>query len=56
MRAFSSHPLGRLIAVIKRRARVAGMFPNAATITRLIGVMLLQQNDKWSLNRRCMQL
>jgi putative transposase len=32
-----------------------GIFPNDASITRLVGAML-EQNDEWSLNRRYMQL
>lgn len=30
--------------------------PNDASITRLAGAMMLEQNDEWSLNRRYMQL
>lgn len=33
-----------------------GIFPNDASIVRLVGTMMLQQNDEWSLNRRYMQL
>ena len=33
-----------------------GIFPNDASITRLVGAMVLEQNDEWSLNRRYMQL
>jgi len=33
-----------------------GIFPNDASITRLVGAMMLEQNDEWSLNRRYMQL
>jgi putative transposase len=36
--------------------RVVGIFPNDASITRLVGAMMLEQNDEWSLNRRYMQL
>jgi len=35
---------------------VVGIFPNGASITRLVGAMMLELNDEWSLNRRDMQL
>ena len=53
---YSTNPLERLNAEIKRRTRVVGIFPNDASITRLVGAMMLEQNDEWSLNRRYMQL
>lgn len=31
------------------------IFPNDASIVRLVGAMMLEQNDEWSLNRRYMQ-
>jgi len=52
----STNPLERLNAEIKRRTNVVRIFPNDAAATRLVGAMLLDQNDEWSLNRRCMQL
>ena len=39
-----------------RLAGCVGIFPNDASITRLVGAMMLEQNDEWSLNRRYMQL
>jgi putative transposase len=53
---YSTNPLERLNAEIKRRTNVVGIFPNDASITRLVGAMMLEQNDEWSLNRRYLQL
>ena len=40
----------------KRRADVVGIFPNEASITRLISAVLLEQNDEWLLQHRYMQI
>ena len=52
----TTNPLERLNAEIKRRTDVVGIFPNEAAITRLVGALLLEQSDEWSLQRRYLQL
>lgn len=52
----STNPLERLNKEVKRRADVVGIFPNEASITRLIGAVLLEQNDEWLLQCRYMQI
>jgi putative transposase len=52
----STNPLERLNKEVKRRAHVVGIFPNEASITRLIGAVLLEQNDEWLLQHRYMQV
>lgn len=47
----STNPIECLNGEIKRRTNVVGIFPNEAAITRLIGVILLEQNDDWAVQR-----
>ena len=47
----STNPIERLNGEIKRRTEVIGIFPNEDAIVRLIGAILLEQNDEWAVQR-----
>jgi len=50
----STNPIERLNKEIKRRSRVVGLFPNDASIMRLVGALLVEQTEEWHLTRRYM--
>lgn len=50
----STNTLERLNKEVKRRSDVVGIFPNEASITRLLGAVLAEQNEDWLLQNRYM--
>jgi putative transposase len=51
-RLHSTSPLERLHKEVKRRTGVVGIFPDRASLIRLAGMQLAEQDDEWAVADR----
>ena len=51
-RLHSTNPLERLHKEVKRRSSLVGIFPDRESLSRLVGMVLVEQDDEWSVADR----
>ena len=51
-KVWSTNPLERLNGEIKRRTNVVGVFPNDASVARLVTAVIVETHDEWAVSER----
>lgn len=52
----STNPISRLVKEMTHGADGVGIFPDEASIRRLNGAVLFEQNDEWQTSSRCVMV
>jgi len=52
----TSNAMERLIEEVRRRERVIRIFPNRESLTRLLGALLIEFDEKWASGRRYLDM
>ena len=52
----TTNMLERLNREIKRRTRVASLFPNEASLLRLVSAILMETSEEWETSRKYLTL
>jgi putative transposase len=55
-RIYSNNVLERLHKEVRRRTNVVGVFPDEASVIRLVGAILQEQDDEWEVMKRYFSL
>lgn len=49
---WSTNPIERIMKELKRRTKVVGLFPNERSALRLVGAILIEQNEQWAVSEK----
>lgn len=49
---WSTNPIERIMKELKRRTKVVGLFPNERSALRLVGAILIDQNEQWAVSEK----
>lgn len=56
IRTRTTNAVERLNGELRRRERVIRIFPNRASVLRLFGALLIEQDEKWSAGKKYIEM